>query len=234
MDYVPIAWPFFVALWFLMALLVALVEIGILRYVFESMGISRRYLLVLLVLCLLGSYVNIPVAELPATYMRSGEVVNVFGVRYIVPVVVSAPRTIVAVNLGGAIIPCFLSLYLMVRHGIYYYSFLAVGIVTILVHLMARPQPGVGIVVPIFIPPLFTALVAVSLTRWYAAPVAYIAGSMGTLIGADLLNLGKVRGLGAPVASIGGAGKFDGIFLTGIVAVLLAGMLGARRHAPRG
>jgi uncharacterized membrane protein len=30
-----------------------------------------------------------------------------------------------------------------------------------------------------------------------------------------------VQGLGAPVASIGGAGTFDGIFLTGVLAVLL-------------
>jgi uncharacterized membrane protein len=47
---------------------------------------------------------------------------------------------------------------------------------------------------------------------------------MGTLIGADLLNLGNIAKLGAPVASIGGAGTFDGIFLTGILAVLLAGL----------
>jgi uncharacterized membrane protein len=46
------------------------------------------------------------------------------------------------------------------------------------------------------------------------------------LIGADLLNLGKVQGLGAPVASIGGAGTFDGIFLIGILAVLIASLSG--------
>jgi uncharacterized membrane protein len=57
-----------------------------------------------------------------------------------------------------------------------------------------------------------------------APPLAYIAGGLGTLIGADLTNLDKVRGLGAPVASIGGAGTFDGIFLTGILAVLLASL----------
>ena len=44
------------------------------------------------------------------------------------------------------------------------------------------------------------------------------------LIGADLLNLDKLRGLGTPVLSIGGAGTFDGIFMTGIMAVLLAGL----------
>ena len=48
------------------------------------------------------------------------------------------------------------------------------------------------------------------------------------MIGADLLNLDKIRGLGAPVVSIGGAGTFDGIFLTGIVAVLLASLIGGK------
>jgi uncharacterized membrane protein len=45
---------------------------------------------------------------------------------------------------------------------------------------------------------------------------------LGTLIGADLMNLGSIQGLHAPVLSIGGAGTFDGVFLTGILAVLLA------------
>jgi uncharacterized membrane protein len=64
--------------------------------------------------------------------------------------------------------------------------------------------------------------VALLLSPRRAAPLAYIGGSLGTLIGADLLNLDKVAGLGAPVASIGGAGTFDGIFLTGVLAVLIA------------
>jgi uncharacterized membrane protein len=54
------------------------------------------------------------------------------------------------------------------------------------------------------------------------APVAYIAGTLGTLIGADLLRLKEIGQLGAPVASIGGAGTFDGVFLCGIIAVLLS------------
>jgi uncharacterized membrane protein len=45
---------------------------------------------------------------------------------------------------------------------------------------------------------------------------------MGTLIGADLLNLGKVINAGATYLSIGGAGLFDGIFLTGIIAAFLS------------
>jgi len=75
-----------------------------------------------------------------------------------------------------------------------------------------------------------TAVVALLLSRTRAAPLAYIAGSLGTLIGADLLNLDKLTDLNAPVASIGGAGTFDGIFLTGIVAVLIASIRGHRRN----
>jgi uncharacterized membrane protein len=80
-----------------------------------------------------------------------------------------------------------------------------------------------------FAPVVTTAILAFILSREYAARLAYIGGSMGTLIGADLLNLDKISGLGAPVASIGGAGTFDGIFLTGIQAVLLAGIASPSR-----
>ena len=95
------------------------------------------------------------------------------------------------------------------------------------------PVPGIGIAVPVFWPALITAVVALVLSRENAAPLAYIAGSLGTLIGADLTNLDKVRGLGAPVASIGGAGTFDGIFLTGMLAVLLASLVPTQRPAAR-
>jgi uncharacterized membrane protein len=233
MLYVPITLIFFVAFWFLLALLMALIQIGILQYVFESMGISRRYMLTLLLLCLLGSYVNIPIAHFPGHLERAGHVVEFFGMQYVVPVIVDSPGTVLAVNVGGAVIPFLLSLYLIVQHELYGKSFLAVAIVSLLVHLMARPVPGVGIAVPILIPPLVTALVALSLSSWNPAPLAYIAGSLGTLIGADLMNLDKVKGLGAPVASIGGAGKFDGIFLTGIVAVLLTSILSPGRRWER-
>ncbi len=230
MLYTPLGLVFFLLLWALFAFLVGLIQIGILQYVFESLGVSRRYMLALLLFSLLGSYVNIPIAQLPAEHVHTGEIVNFFGVQYVVPVVINSPGTVLAVNLGGAVIPFVLSMYLVIKHRLYEESVIGVGVVTIVVHLMARPVPGVGIAVPIFIPPIVTAVVALILSWRNPAPLAYIAGSMGTLIGADLLNLGKVRGLGAPVASIGGAGKFDGIFLTGIVAVLLAGILGGGRR----
>jgi uncharacterized membrane protein len=184
----------------------------------------------LLFLSLLGSYVNIPIAELPAEYVHSGRVITFYGMRYVIPMVNEWPRTIIAVNVGGAVIPTILSVYLLVKNSLYGRGFVAVGIVSFIVHFMAHPVQGIGIAEPTFAPPLVATAVAIFLSRRYAAPLAYVAGSLGTLIGADLLNLGKLQGLGAPVASIGGAGTFDGIFVTGILAVLLAGMMTEKRR----
>ena len=110
----------------------------------------------------------------------------------------------------------------------------ATAIVAVVIHWMAYLVSGLGIAAPVFMPVAVTAIVAVMLSREDSAPLAYIAGSLGTLIGADLTNLDKVRGLGAPVASIGGAGTFDGIFLTGILAVLRASLYAGPRAAPMG
>jgi uncharacterized membrane protein len=84
---------------------------------------------------------------------------------------------------------------------------------------------GLGIALPPFLPPILAAVASVIIAYEYAPVVAYISGTLGTLVGADLLNLKQIGKLGAPVASIGGAGTFDGIFLNGIFAVLLAALL---------
>src|SRR6266511_3011425 len=227
-HFFPLGAPFVLALLFLASLLMTLIEVGILGYAYEKLGINHRYVFVLLLLSLLGSYVNIPVAELPAEPVLSGQVVSYYGVAYIVPVVEQWPRTIVAVNVGGAIVPTLLSAYLLVKHGRYGRSLLGVVIVTLVVHWLAQPVKGIGIAVPVFIPPVAAAITALVLSRRAAAPIAYISGSLGTLIGADLLNLDKIPGLGAPIAAIGGAGTFDGVFLTGIMAVLLVSLIPSR------
>jgi uncharacterized membrane protein len=214
--------PVFLLGLLVLAILVAFVQIGVLGYAYQKIGVARRHVFAVLVASLLGSYVNIPVAELPPEQVVSDQIVSFFGIEYVVPHVEEWPRTVVAVNVGGALVPFLLSLYLLVKRRLYKPGLLAVAIVALLVHSMAYPVRGIGISVPIFIPPLVAATAALMLARRSAPPVAYIAGSLGTLIGADLMNLGRIQGLGAPVASIGGAGTFDGIFLTGIVAVLLA------------
>jgi uncharacterized membrane protein len=222
LHFFPLAFPFVVAAFVLIVLAFALIQIGVLEYAYEKIGVNRHYVFSLLVLSLLGSYVNLPVAELPAEQVLSNQEISFFGMRYVIPMVEEAPRTVIAVNLGGAIVPTLLSLYLIVKNSLYVESAVGVLITTVVMHWLARPVAGVGIAVPMFLPPLAAAGVGLLLSRTCAPCVAYVAGSLGTLIGADLLNLDKIQGLGAPVASIGGAGTFDGIFLTGILAVLLA------------
>lgn len=223
-HYFPLALPFLLLLLFLFTLLVILIEIHIIEYAYKRMGINHRYIFALLLLSLLGSYVNIPVAELSAGHVLSGRETTFFGIRYVVPLVERWPGTVIALNVGGAIIPVLLSLYLLVKNRLYGRGLIGVAVVTVIVHMTALPVKGVGIGVPIFVPPLAAASVGLILSRRFAPPLAYIAGSLGTLIGADLLNLGEIQRLGAPIASIGGAGTFDAIFLTGILAVLLAGL----------
>lgn len=221
-HYFPVALPFLLIFLLLFVVLITLIEVGILGYAYEKIGVDRRYIFALLFLSLLGSSVNIPVAELPAKQVLSDQEITFFGMRYVIPLVQEWRRTVITVNLGGAVIPILLSLYLLVKNGMYVRGLAGVAVVTAVVHLLAHPVKGVGIAVPTLIPPLVAAGIAFLLSRQYAPSLAYIAGTLGTLVGADLLNLGKIQGLGAPVASIGGAGTFDGIFLTGILAVLLA------------
>jgi uncharacterized membrane protein len=144
--------------------------------------------------------------------------------HYSVPVVFDWPGTVIAINVGGALIPTLISLYLLTKNQVWGLGLIATACVATVCYWLAQPVPGVGIAVPTFVPALTAAICALVLSRRYAAPLAYIGGSMGTLVGADLLNLGMIQGLGAPVSSIGGAGTFDGIFLTAILAVLIAGL----------
>jgi uncharacterized membrane protein len=224
-HYLPLAPPFFFILVGLFVILLVLIQLGVLRYAYMRLGVSPRGALVLLFASLLGSYFNIPLVELPEQQTVSGQEIEFFGMRYNMPVVVQWPGTLIAVNVGGAVIPTFMSIYLLIKNTLWVQGALATAVVALVCYWLSQPVPGLGIAEPVFVPAVTTAVVAIVLSREYAAPLAYISGSLGTLIGADLLNLGNIRGLGAPVASIGGAGTFDGIFLIGIVAVLIASLV---------
>jgi uncharacterized membrane protein len=183
--------------------LIILVEVRVLTYAYRKVGVHPRYAFAVMLLSLVGSVVDIPLFA-------------------IVPAGRASSPTVVALNVGGALIPILVSLYLLARTRMYVRMLIGTAVVAAVVHSLAELVPGVGIAVPMIAPPLVAAGVALLLAFRRAPPVAYVAGSMGTLIGADLLNLGQISRVGAPVVSIGGAGTFDGVFLTGILAGLLA------------
>ena len=222
MIYSPLTAPFLLLLIVVLAALVFLVELRVLAYAYRKIGMRPRYVFAVMVLSLVGSHVNIPLYSVPVLRMSPPKQVWNFGRAHIVPPEGEQEATVVAINVGGALIPILISIYLAVRTKLYRRMAFGVAIVAAIVHGLADIVPGVGIAVPMLVPPLVAAGVGLLIAFRRAPPVAYVAGSMGTLLGADLLNLGRIAELGAPVVSIGGAGTFDGVFLTGIIAGLLA------------
>ena len=217
----PLTALFIVAFFLFLVFLFIFIQVGLIGYAYERIGISAHLIFPLLLLSLLGSAINIPVTQISGGPMVSQQRVDFFGIRYVIPVVGHHEQTVIAVNVGGAVVPTLISLYLLFTTGLFVRGLLGVALVSAIVYRLARPVPGVGIAVPLFVPPLLAAFTGLILSPAQAPALAYIAGTMGCLIGADLLNLRRLAGLGAPVASIGGAGTFDGIFFTGIIAVLL-------------
>ena len=171
-----------------------------------------------------GASVNIPLWRVKRLRkVLETEEVQFFWITCRVPhIEVKEFSTLVALNLGGALIPLVVYLYLPGTNlRMFPYALLGVLSTAIVVHLVARRVPSLGIATPAFIPPIAAALAAYIIAPSAPNIVAYVSGTLGTLIGADLTNLRGIGELGAPVASIGGAGTFDGVFLTGIIAVIL-------------
>lgn len=156
-----------------------------------KMGISPAVATLIFFLSIIGSLINIP--------LLSG-------------------NQNIAINVGGAIIPLLLCIYLFPKVPILK-TIIAVVISALIMNKMAQPIPMVGVTIPMFIPPLIAVLLGFIFSPRNPTPVAYIAGVLGVLIGADLMNLSQVTGAG--MMSIGGAGVYDGIFLVGIISALI-------------
>lgn len=185
-----------VLLFLILVVLFILISLSLFGLAFRKLGFPPEYSVYFLFLSLLGSYVNIPVRKVERS-------------------------TIIAINLGGAIIPVAMSVFLFTMVSPVN-ALIGVLVVVFFIYKIARPVKGSGIAVHAVLPPLLATATALMISPQDAAIIAYISGTLGCLIGADILNLKKIPDLGVPLVSIGGAGTFDAIFLTGIVSVLLA------------
>jgi len=214
--------PFFILLG-LLVLLITFVQVGALTLAFDKLGLSPHSALVLMAASLFGSLINLPLFTLDTEAPAADAVPAPFRSLLRQTMREFHGRTIVAVNLGGCLVPVLFSFYLIARGSFSPMALLIVtGTVTLVSYLSSRPLPGIGIGMPVFVAPLAAAITAVLVDPVQSAPLAYSGGTLGVLVGADLMRFRDIRKLGTPLASIGGAGTFDGIFITGIVAVLLA------------
>jgi len=218
MPIITLVISFFIAMFF-----VVMIQVHIFEIAFAKLGLTSEASLLLLIGTLVGSGINLPLFTQHAKQL--GHLVISRDKKPVWEIYQPAKegKIVIAVNVGGCVIPVGLSLYFIslsvVSPGIILIALVAI---TALSYNLSRIIPGMGVGMPIFIAPLAAAAIAIMLDSENAAQLAYISGVLGVLIGADILRLKNIIELGAPVAVIGGAGTFDGIFLTGIIAVLLA------------
>jgi len=220
MFFLPISFLIFILFILFLPFIFVLAYLNIITLGFEKLGISSEMTSFLLLAILIGSFFNIPLTKKKLVYKSES---RFFGLW-------QRPRIEtqgVAINVGGGIIPLLISFYflfLAFQTGISLKSiFIVTLLMIILCKFLAKLMPGLGVTLPTLIPPIFSAIFSLIFVPEFAAPAAFISGVLGTLIGADLLNLGKVQKMGG-FLSIGGAGVFDGIFLVGVVSALLSGV----------
>jgi uncharacterized membrane protein len=203
--------------------LAILVQFQVLTIAFGKLGLSAQSAYLLLLTTLVGSLLNLPLFTIDSDYsdesaMPPDMLAWAQRRQYIQP-----GKTLVLVNVGGCVVPVAFSGYQFLTNSItLFHAKIFIAVVSVVAHAVSRPVRGLGIGMPILFAPLAAASIAYVLAGENAAPLAYIGGTTGVLIGADLLRFRDIRQLAVPFASIGGAGSFDGIFISGLLAVLLA------------
>lgn len=211
------------ALIFLLSLLLVFIQLGLISITLAKLGLSPASAATLLLVSVTGSLVNLPLFKIDAEPAKTQPILPPFFslLRQRMPAFTG--QTTIAMNVGGCMVPIIFSLFLLLNNSLPIMDvLLAVTLVSGISYFTSRPIPGLGIGMPFLVAPLMAAAVSLLINPEMSAPLAYICGTLGVLIGADLLRLKDIRQMGTPIAAIGGAGTFDGIFITGIIAVILA------------
>ncbi|MCX7705459.1 MAG: DUF1614 domain-containing protein [bacterium] len=213
---IPLSFLFLFFLFLILLFLFFVVlPIQAVRIALEKIGLSSVVAFFVLLASLAGSFVNIPIAVKTADGFVSAY--SYYGTFF--PDITNNVQ-VIAINLGGAIIPLCLCVYLMLKAN-FLPLFFSTIISSIVCYHLSSVVPGIGVQIPALIPPIVSAFLAFLFSPKNKIPVAYISGVLGVLIGADLMNLGNLGNFQG-IMSIGGAGVYDGIFLVGIISVLLA------------
>ncbi|MDM9380415.1 DUF1614 domain-containing protein [Chlorogloeopsis sp. ULAP01] len=222
MIYLPVSLLLFLLLLLLIPFLWFVVAVDIVEIAVAKLGFSPSIAFTLLILVILGSTINIPIYRTESSVAVADDFVDLWLREFWgIPLRKVQRSTVVALNVGGGLIPVLLALY-QFRQGNVLAILLVTAIVTIVSYYAARVVPGIGIQMNPLLAPLTAVVSAMILAPSHAAPVAFAGGILGTLIGADLLHLKDIQAKSSGVLSIGGAGVFDGIALCGLFALLLS------------
>lgn len=227
---------FLVALFFLFVFL----PVSMVAEAFSKLGLTPAQGVLMLIAIMVGRMINIPVL----TSERLVVVPGPRSVRFSVdeagrPVRVEQEpagevrKQVFAVNVGGLVLPFLLSVTFLIRQHMVFQSdgvYPWIGFVLVMVaggcYAMAKPDVLTGIRIPLVLPALITFLCVYFFVPEPFRPVAaYVAGTMGAILGGNLIPLLSKRfrnSVGTPMVIIGGPGTFGGVFVAGILSVLLA------------
>lgn len=221
MFYLPVSLLLFLILLLVLPFLWFAIAVDVVEVAVAKLGFSPNLALVLFALIIIGSTINIPLYRTTSSVPIAMSEMDLWMREFWgIPLRRIQQSTVIALNVGGGLIPVLLALY-QIRQS----SVLAIALVTTIVSIVsyysARVVPGIGIQMNPLVAPLTAALAGMFFATPHAAPVAFAGGVLGTLIGADILHLKDIQAMSSGVLSIGGAGVFDGIALCGLFALLL-------------
>ncbi len=221
MIYLPVSLFLFLLLLLLLPFIWIAVAVEVVEIAVAKLGFSPGIAVMIFAAVLFGSMINIPLYRVESTITIIPDFMELWLRQFWgLPLHQVQQQTIVALNVGGGLIPVLVALYQLIRSDTL--AILAVTvIVTIVSYYSAHIVPGIGIQINALNSPLTAALTAVLIAQPQASSVALAGGILGTLIGADLLHLKEIERMSPGVLSIGGAGVFDGIAMCGLFALLL-------------
>lgn len=198
-----------------LVVIAALIYFGLGQRALDRLYLTDKAALAVIVAMIIGGYIDIPIP---------------FG------------RVDAAVNVGGAIIPVALAIYVLTKAGTtkeWVRALVATVVTVAVVYLVnrfvfnAKPwQTNTDLIDPIYMYPILAGLTAYIAGR--SRRSAFIAATLGVLI-LDIVDYITVLVSGVRSSMlIGGAGVFDVIVLSGILAVGFAEIIGESRERLQG
>ena len=221
MVYLPVSLLLFLLFLLLLPFIWVAVALDVVEVAVAKLGFSPTVAFILFIAVLLGSTINIPLYQVESTIPIVPDFRDMWLRQFWgIPLQKARQKTIIALNVGGGLIPVILAIYELTRSNPLA-IFGVTLIVTIVSYFAAQIVPGIGIQMNALISPLTAAISSILIAESSVPSIAFAGGVLGTLIGADLLHLKEIERMSAGVLSIGGAGVFDGIALCGLFALLL-------------
>ncbi|MEM1626728.1 MAG: DUF1614 domain-containing protein [Sulfolobaceae archaeon] len=223
-------------IYILLGFLLAIISIDYFKNVFENAGYPHELSIILSVLLpflsLLTSPINIIIKKIPRKdILEQVDVIYFFGIPFYFPrIKIVDDFTIIAINIGGAIVPLLVSFLLLSTFKEFNLLKILVIIIlsTIFSNKTSKVIAGLGVIANPYLSPILNGTLSFILFQQQLSliPIStYIATVIGAIVGADLLNLKKIIETRPQLISIGGLGTFDGIYVSGLIGMFFGELI---------